>query len=338
MRIAGKISRKIERKEKKRKKSESNNADEDNANSSLLDGQRVLEMPTDKKRKSKQGAMSPSEKEQAAERDAQSPVKKEKHKLNKSLVRDSVTENGVKSDTVCSPRKRKLTNTATSEASSKKKKHSEDSGSVWVNSGFHSQGHTESSTSTKKKLPQHKFRFQRENFHPVDGPSASDGKVLLQNPLTKAELWLIKAPSDLDISMLDKSKVSLSDNVIELDLASQKCEVVVSRQQTELCPLVIGPTSGKLQQGVDFTGQLQIINKMDVPLAPPIPVPPKKEHPIPDTLRQRFIPFGADVPDTAVSPQRKKQRKKHKREKMELIEESESMPKKSKKKKKKLKG
>lgn len=53
----------------------------------------------------------------------------------------------------------------------------------------------------------------------------------------------------LDISMLDKSKVSLSDKVIELDLASQKCEVVVSRQQTELCPLVIGPTSGKLQQG-----------------------------------------------------------------------------------------
>lgn len=115
-------------------------------------------MPTDKKRKSKQGAMSPSEKEQAAERDAQSPVKKEKHKLNKSLVRDLITENGVKSDTVCSPRKRKLTNTATSEASSKKKKHSEDSGSVLVNSGFHSQGHTESSTSTKKKLPQHKFR------------------------------------------------------------------------------------------------------------------------------------------------------------------------------------
>uniref|UniRef100_K1QX45 Uncharacterized protein n=1 Tax=Magallana gigas TaxID=29159 RepID=K1QX45_MAGGI len=140
-------------------------------------------MPTDKKRKSKQGAMSPSEKEQAAERDAQSPVKKEKHKLNKSLVRDLVTENGVKSDTVCSPRKRKLTNTATSEASR-----------------------------------------------------------------------------------------------------------------------------------VDFTGQLQIINKMDVPSAPPIPVPPKKEHPIPDTLRQRFIPFGA--------------------EKMELIEESESVPKKSKKKKK----
>lgn len=49
--------------------------------------------------------------------------------------------------------------------------------------------------------------------------------------------------------MLDKSKVSLSDKVIEQDLASQKCEVVVSRQQTELCPLVIGPTSGKLQQG-----------------------------------------------------------------------------------------
>lgn len=56
-----------------------------------------------------------------------------------------------------------------------------------------------------------------------------------------------------------------------------------------------------LQIGVDFTGQLQIINKMDVPSAPPIPVPPKKEHPIPDTLRQRFIPFGAGNLNTITS-------------------------------------
>lgn len=337
LRIAGKISRKIERKEKKRKKSESNNADDDTTNISLLACQQVPEMPTDRKRKSKQEAMSPSEKEQAAVRDSQSPVKKEKHKLNKSLVRESVTENGVKSDTVCSPRKRKLTKTETSDASSKKKKHGEDSGSVLVNSGSHSQGQTESSTSTKKKLQQHKFRFQRENFDQVDGSSSSDGKVLLQNPLTKAELWLIKAPSDLDISALDKSKVSLSDKVIELDLANQRCDVVVSRQQTELCPLLVGPTSGKLQQGMDFAGQLQIINKIDVPSAPPIPVPPRKEHPIPDTLRQRYVPFGADVPEAVVSPQKKKKRKKDKQEKMELLEESERMPKKSKK-KKKMKG
>lgn len=332
LRIAGKISRKIERKEKKRKKSESNNADDDTTNSSLLACQQVPEMLTDRKRKSKQEAMSPSEKEQA-----QSPVKKEKHKLNKSLVRESVTENGVKSDTVCSPRKRKLTKTETSEASSKKKKHGEDSGSVLVNSGSLSQGQTESSTSAMKKLQQHKFRFQRENFDQVDGPSSSGGKVLLQNPLTRAELWLIKAPSDLDISTLDKSKVSLSDKVIELDIANQRCDVVVSRQQTELCPLVVGPTSGKLQQGMDFAGQLQIINRIDVPSAPPIPVPPRKEHPIPDTLRQRYVPFGADVPESIVSPQKKKKRKKDKQEKMELIEESEHMPKKSKK-KKKMKG
>lgn len=127
--------------------------DDDTTNSRLLACQQVPEMLTDRKRKSKQEAMSPSEKEQA-----QSPVKKEKHKLNKSLVRESVTENGVKSDTVCSPRKRKLTKTETSEASSKKKKHGEDSGSVLVNSGSLSQGQTESSTSAKKKLQQHKFR------------------------------------------------------------------------------------------------------------------------------------------------------------------------------------
>lgn len=46
-------------------------------------------------------------------------------------------------------------------------------------------------------------RFQRENFHPVDGPSASDGTVLLQNPLTKAELWLIKAPSDVSVCRIE---------------------------------------------------------------------------------------------------------------------------------------
>lgn len=335
LRIAGKISRKIERKERRRKKSESYNADDDNANSSLLANQQACEMPTDKKRKSKQDIMSPTEKELAFEEDSQSPVKKEKHKLNKSLGIDSVTENGVKSNNVDSPRKRKLTNTETSEASSKKTKHSEESDSVLVNSEFHNQD--ESSTSAKKKKPHHKFRFQRENFHQVDGSSASDDRALLKNPMAKGEFWLIKAPSDFDISTLDKSKVSLSNKVIELDLANQKCDVVVSQQPTELCPLVVSPTLGKLQQGMGFAGQIQIINKIDVPPVPPIPVPPRKEHPIPDTLRQRYVPFGADIPETVTSPQKKKKRKKHKQEKMELIEESESLHKKSKK-KKKMKG
>ena len=51
------------------------------------------------------------------------------------------------------------------------------------------------------------------------------------------------------MSLLDKKKVSLSDRVVELDLADQKCEMVVSKQTSELCPLAVGPSSGNLQQG-----------------------------------------------------------------------------------------
>lgn len=65
-------------------------------------------------------------------------MKKEKYKLNKLLVRDSVIENGVKFDSVCFSRKRKLINIVISEVFSKKKKYSEDLGFVLVKFGFYS--------------------------------------------------------------------------------------------------------------------------------------------------------------------------------------------------------
>nr|XP_022301303.1 uncharacterized protein LOC111109468 isoform X2 [Crassostrea virginica] len=287
--------------------------------------------------------------------DSSSPTKKKKHKHSKS--KDSVSENGMGSmgqvsDNVFSPRKRKLTENDSSQnpapsKKKKKKKHSQESDSVddGASSSVTNSSVVSSSLQVednggygtpREKTQLHDFRFQRKNFEQCDVSSSADC-VFLQRPQHNTELWLIKAPGQLDMSLLDKKKVSLSDRVVELDLADQKCEVVVSKQASELCPLAVGPSSGNLQQGGIFAGQLQIVNKIDVPSIPPIHIPPKKEHTIPDSLRQRYVPFGAETPEPVQMTKKKKKHKKDHREIKEETEKIETVAKKSKK-KKKMKG
>ncbi|XP_061179261.1 uncharacterized protein LOC133187888 [Saccostrea echinata] len=362
LRIAGKISRKIERKQRKHRSRKTNETDDFTTQDST--GLACFQypdsgMPSSKKRKSKQenksSDMSPSEKEEMFSppqieelEGVTSPKKRKKHKLPEEDKSESVTDNGVSSSNashVFSPKKRKQTESESrdSSVSSRKKKKKDatcdsreninerDKDSSVVSSGDHGSDKSEGKPKQKKQTAAqlHKFRFQRKGFQQVDVSSTVD-PVLSENLAKNKDFWLIKAPSDFDITSLNEKTVSLTDRVIELDLPDQKCDLVVSHQPSELCPLISNQSTGHLQQGGSFGGQLQIIGSIDVPPVPPIQVPPRKEHTIPECLKQRYVPFGADIPVKS-SPSKKK--KKHKKDHKESTEEDHKKQKKKKRKK-----
>ncbi|XP_062577626.1 uncharacterized protein LOC134239461 [Saccostrea cucullata] len=361
LRIAGKISRKIERKQRKYNSKTTNDIDDVKTQNSAKTA--CLESPdsgmsSSKKRKSKQDKksveMPPSRKEdnislsQIEElEEVTSPKKRKKHKHPES---ESVTDiNGAySSDTshVFSPKKRKKTESDSrdSSVSSKKKRKKDDmcnsrdnrddvnKDSRLVSSGDHDSEESEGEPTQQMQAAAqlHKFRFQRKGFQQVDVSTTGD-PVLSENLTKNKEFWLIKAPCDFDIASLNKNKVSLSDGVMELDLPDQKCDVVVSHQPSELCPLIRSQSTGCLQQGGSFGGQLQIIGSIDVPPVPPIQTPPRKEHTIPECLKQRYVPFGADIP-VKTFPSKKK--KKHKKDRKEETPEEDHKKQKKKKRKK----
>ncbi|XP_056001003.1 uncharacterized protein LOC130048376 [Ostrea edulis] len=338
LKIAGKISRKIERKERKHRTKDRLNGtanvthQKQNPNLSPV-------MPSDRKRKSKQriesSDMSPSKKTQKEELESvPSPKKKVKHKVsqgdNESVT--TSTDNGLSISSTSetfSSRKRKLKDSEDKDrsVSSKKKKRKEEKSNSRddvtesvkrvVDSGGSDESDSEGAPAGNP-AQLHDFRFQRKGFKQVDA-SFTKKPVLSENLPNDSELWLITAPCDLDMSDLHNQKLSLSGKMTNLDFSDQKCDVAVCRQPSELCPLVINQSTGHLQQGSSFVGQLQIMSSIDIPPVPHIQTSPKKEHTIPDTLRQRFVPFGADDPEPVVMPKSKK-KKKHKKDHKEVTD------------------
>lgn len=173
-----------------------------------------------------------------------------------------------------------------------------------------------------------------EDFTPSDHATES---FLTTEEIKGKELWLIKVPSDFDVSRLNGQEVSLDklSHLASEDVTMDTFPVPGDITGVSLCPILSSKKSKQMSVGTDFRGQLHVMTSMEVPTLPKVKAPSPKHIATPENLRPRYVPFGADIPEYMCSETREKHKKSKKRK--HSLDETDATPVKHKKKKKKQK-
>ncbi|OWF51248.1 hypothetical protein KP79_PYT11194 [Mizuhopecten yessoensis] len=142
------------------------------------------------------------------------------------------------------------------------------------------------------------------------------------------ELWLIKAPSDFDMSRLSGQEISLEEtsHLQTEDVVMDTFPVPGDINGVSYCPILPSKKAEKMSVGILFCGQVHVTTSVEVPTLPKVKAPPPKHIATPKNLRPRYVPFGANVCAPSFSNFQEKHKKSKKRKHSDDPREAECNP------------
>ncbi|KAL3852130.1 hypothetical protein ACJMK2_015811 [Sinanodonta woodiana] len=213
---------------------------------------------------------------------------------------------------------------------------SQDQSTVIVTASPSSETEAGRSKSTNHRRSRKVKRFQcPEGFEEAGGIGDT---FLPIKKSAKKEFWLIKTPWDFDIKNLDRATIPLAGSIRLAGTKDAKhFEVMSIPKSTEevlkMGTLLADENLESLICGPSLAGQIHVIeSSVSLPLVE-IQVQPKTRHQIPQNLKERYVPFGAECPVWTIKANGIAGEKKGEKRKHEEVEKR-----KKKKKKKKVQG
>lgn len=147
-------------------------------------------------------------------------------------------------------------------------------------------------------------------------------KYVTETEIQGKQLWLIQTPVDFDIRVLDDKKVKLEgiQAVCVDDETEKQYEVLFRPYEDKQGPgysSVVIDDKGDHKLGERMCGQIQVMDWIPGACIPPVTVdiPTHQKHEVPDNLKARYVPFGAESPKRIDNADLhgKRSKKKHER-------------------------
>lgn len=140
---------------------------------------------------------------------------------------------------------------------------------------------------------------------------SEDAEIDDWDPYT--DLWLIRAPSNLNFNLMQNVEVSLkhsSSHPLTLEKRTVRCSPNKQSENLEGFTLLLPDKTTKRLKPAEsaFTGQLVFSEEFELPEIQ-LPAVTQSTPSIPSGIKERFVPFGTSLEET-VSPKRKKKKKK----------------------------